>query len=220
MSRFYVISVLLGVLGVGFARVLRALSGLLAERAEVESYIQTYTRYMQSRGADNQAYGALIERSCRTQEVLGEVGIMAQYMAPFSRYAIPNYQIIMNAVPAMHREFGLAFGGSDHGQLVGETLVRYMGWSADRIAIKQRELRNPVVWFREGVATLLLLPVWLLQSLGLLSSSGSGRFASSALFRLLTGVVALLGLLSALVTIILGWRLALEVVRRFWAHVF
>ena len=121
----------------------------------------------------------------------------------------------------MHREFGqLTSSHSDHGQLVGETLVRYMGWSADQIGNKRRELRNPVVWLREGVAALLLLPVWFLRSLGLLSPSRSGRLARSALFRLLTGVVALLGLLSALVTIILGWRLALEVLRRFLAHVF
>lgn len=220
MTRLSVVLGLLGVLALGFTRVFGALSRLLGERKEVNDYILTFTGYMNSRGQDSQAYGDLLERSIRIQEIIGPVGVMAHYVAPFGRYTTPNYQIVMNAVPAMHREFGeFTSGRSDHGQFLGETLVRYMGWSADQIGSKQRELRNPVVWFREGVAALLLIPVWFLASLGLMSSSRSGRLANSMLFRLLTGVLALLSLASALVTIVLGWRQALEVLRRFWVRV-
>jgi hypothetical protein len=188
---------------------------LVNERAEVDGYVQVFTRYMNSRGADSQAYGELIERSLRVQDLLGGVGIMAQYVAPFARYSVPNYQIILNGVPAMHRDFGvLTSGRSDHGQLVGETLVRYMGWSADRIEEKQRELRNPVAWFREGVAALLLVPLWLLRSLGLLSGARSARVADSALFRLLTGLLALIGLVGSIFTIVLGWGAMTEAVSR------
>jgi len=221
MTTFLVVLGLLGLLTAGFARVWMALSQCLDERKEVETYIGVFTSYMQSRGADNQAYGALIERSLRIQELLGDVGVMALYVAPFGRHTVRNYPIILNAVPEMHREFGQSYSGqSHHSHLVGETLVRFMGWSADQIGDKQRELRNPVVWFREGVATLLLLPVWLLRSLGLLSSSRSGRLAHSAVFRLLTGVVSLLGLLSALITIILGWRQTLDALHRTWPSLF
>jgi hypothetical protein len=152
MSRAVLILGILILLAIGAVRIWLTLIRLVNERTEVESYIQMFTRYTNSRGADNQSYGELIERSLRVQHLLGSVGIMAQYVAPFGRYSMPNYQIILNGVPAMHRDFGmLTSGRSDHGQLVGETLVRYMGWSADRIGAKQRELRNPIAWLREGV---------------------------------------------------------------------
>jgi hypothetical protein len=128
MSRAILAVGILTLLAVGAFRIWRALMRLLSERTEVESYIQVFTRYMNSSGADNQSYGELVERSVRVQHLLGSLGIMAQYVAPFGRYSVPNYPIILNGVPAMHRDFGmLTSGRSDHGQLVGETLVRYMG---------------------------------------------------------------------------------------------
>ncbi len=68
----------------------------------------------------------------------------------------------------------------------------------------KRDLRNPIVWFREGVAVILLLPVRLLRSLGLLSESGSASVARSALFRLVAGLVALIGLLASFIELVLG----------------
>jgi hypothetical protein len=219
MSRLLVAVGFLGVLAVGFVRVWRALMRLVYERAEVDRCIRVFTRYMNSRGADGQAYGELIERSLRVQDLLGDVGFMAQYVAPFGRYSVPNYQVILNGVPAMRRDFEeLTSGRSDHGQLVGETLVRYMGWSADRIGEKQRELRNPVGWFREGIAALLLVPLWLFRSLGLLSGTRSDRMAASALFRLLTGLLALIGLVGSIFTIVLGWSAMKEVVSRLFGR--
>jgi len=93
---------------------------------------------------------------------------------------------------------------SEYQPLIGEALVRYMGLSADSIRKKQQEARNPIARFREGVAAILLLPVWFLQSLGLLSDSGSARVARSALFRVLTGVFALVGLVGSVSTIVSG----------------
>ena len=215
MARLYVVVGFLALLAVGFLQIWRALMRLVDERAEVDRYIQVFTRYMNSAGTDGQAYGELIERSLRVQDLLGGVGFMAQYMAPFGRYSVPNYQIVLNGVPAMRRDFEvLTSGRSDHGQLVGETLVRYMGWSADRIREKQRELRNPVAWFREGVAAVLLVPLWLFRSLGLLSGTRADRVAASPLFRLITGLVALVGLIGSIFTIVLGWSAMKEVVSR------
>lgn len=52
MTSLFLVFGLLGVLTLGFTRLWRALSSSLHERTEVESYIQVFTRYMQSRGAD------------------------------------------------------------------------------------------------------------------------------------------------------------------------
>jgi hypothetical protein len=211
MSRVFIAIGVLAIMAIGLVRVWRRVLQLLAERSEVEAYIQVFTRFSNSRGADGQAYGELIERSLRIQEVLGLVGIMGHYVAPFGRMSVPNYQIVLNGIPAMRRDFETTYTGhSDHGQLVGETLVRYMGWSADRIGEGRRELRNPAAWLREGVAAMLLLPIWLLRSFGLLSQSSAESVSSSPLFRLVTGLVTLIGLVSSIFTIVLGWSAVKE----------
>lgn len=53
---------------IGVARIFRSLSRLIDDRAEVDTYIETFTRYMNSHGHDGEAYGELIERSIRVQK--------------------------------------------------------------------------------------------------------------------------------------------------------
>lgn len=213
MSRLPIVIGLLVILAIGFARITRRLRLLTTERSEVEAYAQVFTRFLNSRGADGHAYGVLIERSLRIQALLGGVGIMGRYVAPFGRFSVPNYHIILNGVPAIRRDFETSYNGqSDHGQLVGETLVRYMGWSADHIRERQGELRNPAAWLREGVASALLVPLWLLQSFGLLSRASTDGVTDSVLFRLLTFLVALVGLIGSIFTIVLGWSAMKETV--------
>lgn len=218
MVRMWVAVGILGILTTGFIRIRQAMSKLLDERDEVHRYIQAFGRYNTSNGADGEAYGELIDRSVRIQQVMGPLGIMRNYVAPFGRFVAAKYEIIMNGVPAMRHEMDRFAGGRDYRNLVGEALGRFIGWAEDRIQVKAREIRNPVIWFREGVAGLLLLPVWLLQSVGLLSPSGTARFAASPLFRYLTGLVSLLGFIATLIEITLGGENALDVWLRLWSR--
>lgn len=105
---------------------------------------------------------------------------------------------------------------SEYHAMIAEALVRYMGLSEDRIRREQREVKNPLAWFREGVAGLLLLPVQLLQSLGLLRRSGAAFIARSSLFRFVAGLVALVGLLASCIELVLGSKPALASVRRYF----
>jgi hypothetical protein len=101
MARLWVALGLLGLMAIGFWRTRRALSRLLGERAEVEGFLEIFGRYSASRGNDRRAYGELLERSYRIQELLGPAGVMAHYMAPFQKYTVRNYDIILNALPTM-----------------------------------------------------------------------------------------------------------------------
>jgi len=74
------------ILVIGFGRIWAALLRLGREREEVDGFMQVFARYRDSRGEDLEAYGRLIERSFRVQELLGHVGIMAEFFAPFRAY--------------------------------------------------------------------------------------------------------------------------------------
>lgn len=214
-DRFWIGVGAFALLAMGFGRVWSSLRQCVAEREEVEKFAETFNRYRLSHGQDLEAYGSLIERSDRVPRLLGYVGVMAEYVAPFRAFTARNYQIILNGLPTMHRELATGFGRSDHAPIVAESLLRYIGVSTDRIRDKQRELLNPLAWFREGVAGIIFLPVQLLQSLGLVSKTGAVRMAHSVAFRALAGVVALIGLLSSVVTVVQGWRPTMDAIRSF-----
>jgi hypothetical protein len=97
--------------------------------------------------------------------------------------------------------------------LIGETLGRYFGLSADLIRERQRELRNPLVWFREGVRALLLWPVQLLESLGLGSGSRTASLARSSAFQTISGAVAVISFVASVIEILLGWEQTVDAVR-------
>jgi hypothetical protein len=206
---------LLTLLIVGVARIWSSLSRLFSERKEVDDFIQVFNRYHQSQGQDLDAYGRLIETSYRVQELIGHVGVMAEFRAPFGAFVARNYQIILNALPSMNRDLGHGTGGrSEYGVLVAETLVRYMGWSEDLIREKQRDAKNPLVWLREGVSAILLVPVQLLQAFGIGSRFRTASVARSTGFRVAAALVTLVGFVGSIFTIALGWRPMIELPRR------
>jgi hypothetical protein len=217
-SRLWILLDLLTFLIIGFIRTMRTVSRLLREREEVDRFSETFKRYSDSRGGDLQAYGQLIERSDRVQKLLGYVGVMARYITPFERIVIPNYHIILNALPAMRQDYERGNTRTEYAPIIGETLVRYLGVSSDLIRQKQTELQNPMVWFREGIGGMLLLPVLLFQSLGLTSDSSTASVASSAAFRIVTGVLTLVSLVGSIITIVLGWRQSVAVLRQLFGR--
>ena len=201
------------VLAVGIGRIIASIRRQMAERNEVEEFANTFARYVTSDSSDLQAYGWLIERSYVIQGLLGPIGIMATFIAPYRTHVVHNYDIVLNGLPAMRRDFERGISRSDYQPLIGEALVRYLGFSADMIHKRQRELKSPLAWLREGVGALLLVPVWLLHSLGVVSITSTRSIAGSALFRVISGIVALVGLAGSLITILLGWDQTIAFVR-------
>lgn len=84
-------------------------------------------------------------------------------------------------------------------------MFRYIGYLIDSQEEAIKALKNPVIWLREGFSLLLLLPLLIFNWLGIIGNSLIDRIHRSLLFKILTGLVALIGVLSVLMTIILGW---------------
>jgi hypothetical protein len=145
------------------------------------------------------------------QEDLGPLGV-ADYKPPGNLGFIPRYQVIVNLLPELRRlrmgeyHFGAEGIFAEQANLCLDTLVRYAGVLQRRSEQSAKQLRNPLAWLREGVQTILLLPVSLLVSLGVLGASTEERFRGSLLFRVMAGIIALMGLLSGVITIALGWK--------------
>jgi hypothetical protein len=86
-----------------------------------------------------------------------------------------------------------------------DALLRYSGGLKEFESDLRRELKNPLIWFREAVRALLSAPLVALRELGVLSPALSSSILGSGLVKVGSGVIALITLIAALVQILTGW---------------
>jgi len=211
------------ILIVGFLRLAREARRLVARQEEISEFFQTLRAYIESKGEDAAAYSLLLERSPRIQELLGRYGVFASFRKPFAPAPFRHYAVVLNMLPELRRSFyedrrGLVARGEwvEYGSLLQESLLRAQGAAKDELKIVHKGLANPFIWFREGVRAVLLAPVAVLLWLGVLPANSPYRVARSRVFRVLSGIVALLSLVSSLIGIALGWRAAGDLLRSLW----
>ena len=160
---------------------------------------------------DVQGYNLLISTSPRIQIDMGGYGVAHSFRPPYSNYMVNSYEIILNAIPqimhyATDNDFGL-FRQTMHkyAQIVDEALLRYIGVLRDSRDASHKELINPIVWLREGVRSFIGTPIALLGWLGIISAEGVARILQWRLLTIFSGFITLVGLVSSIVTIVLGW---------------
>lgn len=87
-----------------------------------------------------------------------------------------------------------------------DALTRFLGFLEEKELDKNAALHNPLIWIREGVQVLLLLPVNLLVWFGIVGASTTDTVSHSAIFRLVSLIFTVVGVIGALFTIMLEWE--------------
>lgn len=174
--------------------------------------------YLDSRGRDMKTYSWLISRSNKMQNQMGSQGIMGSYKPPYQNYMIKNYPIILNMLPELRKSIEddiLSRSLADqYANALQEALVRYIGTVEDILEEERREMQNPVIWLREGIRGIISIPMLILSWLGVISETTAFNISSSFFFRILAGLVATVGFVSAIVTIALGWKQFREMITK------
>ncbi len=211
MDRIIAASIVFLLLLVGFISIRRDYKRLSDQTVLATEFLKKFTEYLNSQGKDYSLYSWLIQKSPKLQIAMGQYGVMQAYSPPYSGVMYQNYQTVVNLLPEIRREFEDDIylrnvrGLREYANLIHESLLRYIGDLDDRLNDKIKELRNPVIWLREGGSWVLLLPLLIFHWLGLLGESLLKNIANNLLFRILSGIVTLLGLLSTIITIVVGW---------------
>ncbi len=195
---------------VGFFSLLRSLKAVGELRHFTVQFQQFFRRWFNSGRQDWEAYQWLIANSGRIQREMGTYGEMAHFSD--GRVQVTNYPLLYNAIPTIrdlsaHNDFGLEFARINwFGERVDEALIRYGGALDEQERDVRALLRNPLVWFREGVRLVLALPFSLLWWLGIFSAASLAALTQGRTFRLSAGLVALIGFIAAIFGIVSGWH--------------
>ena len=163
-------------------------------------YFETYDRWSRAGDFDGQLYVWLTTNVNRIQGNLGSFGIM-DYIAPFQTYRVSNYQIIINTLPKF-REGQVQ--NSDAGS-VDDCLLRYIGYLEDYNKETEKDVKNPIVSFREGFKVIISIPLFIISSFGIFSRRTVDNIMDSVIFKIFAGFTALVTLVSGLITIVVGY---------------
>jgi hypothetical protein len=202
---------------IGFARLVR-IALRIGERSQFAvEFLEQFQKYAASRGQDTEAYGWLVHRSTKMQQHMGDSGIYAYYKPPFANYQVTNYAVVLNGIPELRQAYETGYVSDVGGQTAAallEAIVRYMGQLDDLRESHLRDMKNPFVWLRDGVRLVIASPVYLLSWMGALGESTASAFIQSRLFKIVSGLVALVGLVAGVMTIVLGWDQFLKLIGR------
>jgi len=210
MSRFIVLIGIIVLITVEIIFKIIELYQLNERKAFLLEFGDKFNKYCESRGLNNEVYIWLINRSHKMQRELGVFGLI-DYQAPFSNRMVNNYQIILNALPEVRQEYQMGLG-HDHAHLVSETLIRFDGWIEDVKESQRKKLVNPIVLFRDSIRRIIVFPIWLLKELGVFSIRVADMLTGNYLFTLISSLITLLGLVSAIITIVSGWDTLIKII--------
>ena len=172
-------------------------------------YFENYDRLTRSGNFDGEQYVWLTMNVSKMQSNLGTFGVM-DYIAPFQTYKVTNYQIVINTIPKFRdgsvKDFDI--------NSVDDCLLRYIGYLEEYSKDTLKNLRNPIVWFREGFREVLSIPIFILNWFGIISSRTVNSIKGSLIYKIISGLIALVTLLSGVVTIVVGYDQTFEFVNR------
>lgn len=168
-------------------------------------YFENYDRWSRSGNFDGEQYVWLTMNVSRIQNYVGTFGIM-DYIAPFQTYKVSNYQIIINTIPKFRDGSIKDFDVNS----VDDSLLRYIGYLDEYQKDTQRNLKNPIIWFREGFREILSIPIFILSWFGIISNRTLNSIKDSLIYKVISGLIALVTLISSIVTIIVGYDQTLK----------
>lgn len=172
-------------------------------------YFQTYDRWSRAGDFDGELYVWLTMNVSKIQDYVGSFGVMS-YKPAFQNYMFNNYQIIINTIPKFREGQVEKF---DVGA-VDDCLLRYIGYLEEYSKDTLKNLRNPIVWFREGFREILSIPIFVLNWFGIISKRTVNSIKDSLIYKVISGLIALVTLVSGLVTIIVGYDQTIEFIKK------
>jgi len=197
------------VISLGLIRLVREKSRVSGEIAFSEEFIRKLKTYFESNGHDNESYVWLTDRSSKMQNQMGAYGIYVSERPPYANIQYQNYPIILNILPELRKTLEDKVLSRDiarqYAVSLQEKIILYVGVLEDRENEFFKSIRNPVIWFREGIRVIVALPLSILEWLGVLSEKSVSALITSKAFRLCTAIVSIVSFVCAVMGIALGW---------------
>lgn len=141
----------------------------------------------------------LTENSAVLQHDMGNWGLAIGKLPGLGN--VKNYPILIHTLTRMRN------GDSERGEIVScqDSLLHYLGVLKNHLWIHSKNVFNPFAWLRDGARIILLIPIYIVKWFGFFEGTSTENLAKTALIRVLTTILACVGLLGTIITIVTGW---------------
>ena len=186
------------------------------------TFVELANSFFKTGRMSDELYSKCIHDVDAIQAELGYDGIIAGYVDRLHGIKGQNYQLFVNIIPEI-REAESVSGNSimmeRASQLIGtcnDALQRHVGNLDRELEAERKGLFNPFICFREGVRFIIGLPVLILYWSGIVSTRVISTTRISSVFKFISSVITLIGLISSIITILLGWKEASDIIVKLW----
>jgi hypothetical protein len=122
---------------------------------------------------------------------------------------IKNYAILVNTVQSLRNPGGL----TEEFNWVNTILMMQIARNEELYESIKSNILNPFILLREGVQFFVTLPISLLYWTGIIQYSTQNRLSNNIVVKFINFLIIVIGLVSAIVTIVLGWEPFKELVK-------
>ena len=162
---------------------------------------------------NHEEYTWLMSNCDKAQIILGQAGIVSY--TQFNRY-YRNIQILLNVMNEITLYFNNPLYDEENITMVNwceNAFLRKRGILEDYIKGEQKKLINPFYNLTSGIRFILVVPINILNSIGLISNNGMNKLKNNVFIRILSGIISLLTVLSVIITIVVGWDDFIRIVK-------
>ncbi|PKM52356.1 MAG: hypothetical protein CVV02_00970 [Firmicutes bacterium HGW-Firmicutes-7] len=200
MNERWIIAIILVILFVlGFIKIAKYKFDLDSKQKFVIEYAEKLNTLFNG-NYDSAIYSWLIQNLNRIQGELYHNGLI-DFKPSYVKQYISNYPILLNTVPKI-RTNDLE---CEEICLAQDSILKQIGDNGRLIDFTIKELKNPFIWLREGIRSVVTFPIYLLFWSGLINNRSYTKIRHSWFFKLFTFIIALAGIMSSIITIIIGW---------------
>ena len=171
-----------------------------------EKYLSRFNQLIEGGPNEKRRYQWLLRKVSKIENEMGGFGVAVFYRPAFANYAFQGYEILSNTL------LNIGTVSAKDLEMSQAILERYIGALDDGISKKLRHLINPVIWLTRTVRLILLdIPLWTLNSFGLISRDTQNKIRYSSIISKLIGLITILGSLFSLIS---GWDSVLKFFNR------
>jgi len=216
MSKFYPLLAVILVGLIGFIKICISLREVINKRSSAVEYLNKFREFSNDLFQGNinsELYQWLKLNSVKIQKQVSAYGISCDYKPAGANYMIKGYQVILNGISNMlteYRQFsGLGLGRSilqDEATSIDDTLLTYIGELDSNYEAIVSEMKNPLIWLRKGIQSIVVLPISLIYWSGLIHYRTYNILTNNFFIKLITFMVTVIGLISSVITIVTGYE--------------
>lgn len=227
MSKLIGVIILIFISGIGFLRIICKMKGQIEYSDFAVKYLnefREFSRELMNKFFDDEKYQWLKLNSVKMQTIIGDY-VEVTYKPPAANFVYKNYQVIVNGITEIKNMYIRMINGFSLSlekemllesiELVDDVLLTYISYLQKQEEELTKELKNPFVWFREGVRFIVTFPIFLVHWSGLIRYNTYSRISNNIIIKVIAFMVGIITLFSSIVTIVTGYIPFINIINDF-----